>query len=186
MTGDIGSGKSRVSAYLRDKLNFKNYSTGDLQRHIAKQKNLTTLELNHLSEKDESIDHEIDGFTKSLRDTKEDLIIDSRLAWHFLPTSFKIYLFLEPVVAAERILRDKNRLKESYANFEETLKAIQERQKSEINRFKKMYHVKLNDWNNYDLIINTKKASVREVGTKILTSIELKKNNQKFPKKIFF
>jgi cytidylate kinase len=49
---------------------------------------MTTTELNKYSETHPEIDAEIDSTFKSLTNS-ENLIVDSRLAWFFIPNSFK-------------------------------------------------------------------------------------------------
>ena len=92
ISGDIGSGKSTCGKLLRDQLGFKYLSTGDIQRRIAADMGISTLELNLLSEKDKSIDKKIDDHTRALADSDENYIVDSRLAWHFIPSSYKVFL----------------------------------------------------------------------------------------------
>ncbi len=185
LTGNLGSGKSKVGQYLKDKLGFIFYSTGSIQRKIAQRKNMSTLELNLFSEKNREIDDEIDGFTQSLRHSQENLIIDSRLAWHFIPHSFKVFLYLKHQVAAERIFHDKERKNEYYTTLKDALVSIEERQKSEVERFKKLYQVDLYDFNNYDLILNTEKVTVEEIGETIISFVD-KKVKKKNPHKMFF
>ena len=95
ITGDLGSGKSTVGKILSSKLNYDYYSTGAIQRKIASKYNITTLELNKRSELNTEIDNEIDSWTISLGKSKKRIIVDSRLAWHFIPDSFKVYLTVQ-------------------------------------------------------------------------------------------
>ena len=60
------------------------------------------------------IDHKIDSFTKALGEKKESFVLDSRMAWHFIPKSLKIYLRVQPDVAAKRIFNDQIRFNEKY------------------------------------------------------------------------
>ena len=87
ITGHLGSGKSTIAKMLSKELGFTHYSTGDAQREIARQMGLTTLELNHLADHDASIDEKIDGVFKTLDASGKAYVIDSRLAWHFMPRS---------------------------------------------------------------------------------------------------
>ena len=118
ITGDLGSGKSTVSNLLLKELNYEYIYTGNIQREIAKRYNMTTFELNKYAETHPEIDNEIDNTFKSLNDASN-LIVDSRLAWFFIPRSFKIFLKTNLIVSAHRIAEDNQRENEEYASKEE-------------------------------------------------------------------
>ena len=141
LTGDLGSGKSTVSAILCKTLDYQYIYTGQIQRKIAERYSMTTNELNVYAETHPEIDREIDDTFKSLVDSK-DLIVDSRLAWFFIPDSFKVFLKTNIVVSAQRISGDKERLNENYCSIQEAALKIVERKKSEIKRYKLYYATK--------------------------------------------
>ena len=154
ISGDLGSGKSVLADALVQYWGAERYSTGTIQRKMAEEKGITTLELNKLAETDKSIDDEIDGAFAKLAETETNLVVDSRMAWHFLPHSFKIKLEVNPVLAAERIIA-ANRSNEHYGDFDATLKGLKDRKASERERFLKYYNVDIEDPDNYDLVIET-------------------------------
>ncbi len=168
LTGDLGSGKSTVSAVLCKALDYKYVYTGQIQRKIAERYSMTTNELNVYAETHPEIDREIDDTFKSLVNSK-DLIVDSRLAWFFIPDSFKVFLKTNIVVSAQRISGDKERLNENYRSMQEAALKIVERKKSEVKRYKLYYNVDCLDFTNYDLIIDTTEISPDEVCQIILT-----------------
>jgi cytidylate kinase len=61
LTGDLGSGKSAVSSILCEITGFEYLSTGRIQRKIAENMGMDTLELNRLADTDPSIDERIDS-----------------------------------------------------------------------------------------------------------------------------
>ena len=154
ISGDLGSGKSVLASALVNYWSAESYSTGRIQRKMADERGITTLELNKLAETDKSIDDEIDGNFKKLSETDVNLVIDSRMAWHFIPESFKIKLEVNPVLAAERIIA-ANRDNEKYGDFNATLRGLKDRKASERDRFQKYYGVDIEDQDNYDLVIET-------------------------------
>jgi cytidylate kinase len=154
ISGDLGSGKSVLADALVNYWNAERYSTGVIQRKMAEERGITTLELNKLAETDKSIDDEIDGAFAKLSETQTNLVVDSRMAWHFLPQSFKIKLEVNPILAAERIIA-ANRTHEKYGDFDATLKGLKDRKASERERFLKYYGVDIEDQDNYDLVIET-------------------------------
>ncbi|OYV20075.1 MAG: hypothetical protein CG439_619 [Methylococcaceae bacterium NSP1-2] len=64
LSGDIGGGKSSVATALQQLTGYEIIGTGTIQRSIAQQRGVTTLELNKISQTDRSIDDEIDSFVK--------------------------------------------------------------------------------------------------------------------------
>ena len=168
LTGDLGSGKSHVSMLLSEKLGVKIISTGSIQREIAVKYGMTTLELNEYTISHPEIDDEIDARVSELQQAKESLIFDSRLAWHFAPKSFKVYLTVDVEEAARRIFNDK-RTGEKYKSFGEAKKQIKARRKSEVERFKNYYHIDYSDLSNYDLIIDTTDTTPGQVCEKIVS-----------------
>ncbi len=167
VTGDIGSGKSAVSRLLQEATGYPLYSTGGLQRRIAERHGMTTLELNQYSETHPEIDDEIDSESIRLGKTDESFIIDSRIAWHFIPHSFKVYLVVDINIAAQRILGDV-RTGEAYDDFGTAVSDIRKRRQSEVDRFRSTYGIDLSDLGNYDQIVDTSDTPPQEVASRVL------------------
>jgi predicted cytidylate kinase len=160
IAGDIGSGKSTVAKKLADWLGVEPHSTGGIQRQLAQQRRLSVLELNKLAEDDPSIDREIDGYLMRL--PTGELVVESRMAWHFVPDTLKLYLYISDGTAARRII-GAQRIDEDYGTIANAARPIMARRRSEIIRFKKYYSVDIDDLRNYDLVIDTTFATVDEV-----------------------
>jgi cytidylate kinase len=148
-------------------MGFKVFSTGAIQRGIAAERGMSTYELNKYMETHPELDAEIDGRLVALSDMSENIIIDSRLAWHFVKDTFKAYLTVDPMIAAERVLRD-DRGAENYSNVEEALRTLDARKKSETLRYSQKYGVDSFNLRNYDIVIDTSVMTPEEVAV-ILT-----------------
>ena len=171
ITGALGSGKSTVAHMLADKMAYIYYSTGNAQRHIAEQMHLTTLELNKLADKDPSIDEKIDSVFKKMNSDGKSYVVDSRLAWHFMPDSFKVKLITDENTAALRIMNDTTRAGERhYETLEDAKQAIISRRQSEVSRFLHTYHVDIENNKMFDLILDTTSLTPEEVCTQILNA----------------
>jgi len=166
MSGDIGSGKSSVATELKQLTGFDIIGTGTIQRAIASKRGLTTLELNEISQTDRSIDDEIDNYVIETGKTKDRLIMDSRLAWHFIPTAFKVFLAVDPVVGAERVFQ-ASRHDEKNISLDITIKNNLKRQTIEDQRFNQLYNIHFRKYGNYDLIIDTSYATPLAIAQKI-------------------
>ena len=174
IAGSLGSGKSSTAKKLSEILNYKHFSTGDFMRSIADERGVPLTELNKMAENDNSIDKILDDRNVEVG-KMTDVVLDSRLGFHFIPESFKVYLELDPDVASERILHDKNfnpnRNKEASGSFD-TPESIKEkinfRLESERKRYKELYGIEDNTAReNFDLVINTEKIPLEEVCKKI-------------------
>jgi predicted cytidylate kinase len=160
IAGDIGSGKSTIARAVAARIGVEPLSTGGIQRQLAATRGINTLELNRLAESDPSIDREIDDYLRALPDGP--LVVESRMAWHFVPGTYRVFLYILPAAAAERIL-GASRSDESYRHVEEAITLLQERRNSEIGRFRKYYGVDISDLRNYDLVIDTTHIGVDRV-----------------------
>ncbi|MFZ2681611.1 MAG: AAA family ATPase [Patescibacteria group bacterium] len=168
-----GAGKSTIKNLLATKLGLKSYSMGDMRGEIAKAKSLTIDELNDLSLNDATSDKQVDEFQKHLGETEDNFIIDGAMSWHFIPHSRKIFLTVDPQIAAARIFADRhnnpNRNDEpEYANEAETQQKLAARATQNDARYQKWYGVGYLDQNNYDLVIDTTTLTTPEVMQKIL------------------
>ncbi|NLC18922.1 MAG: dephospho-CoA kinase, partial [Clostridiales bacterium] len=143
ITGNLGSGKSTICRLMSDKYGFEVYSTGKIQRELARQMNMTTLELNQLMCSDKKYDNMIDDETAriSRENRDKDIIFDSRLAWHFVEYSFKVFVSVSLDVAAERVMKDQRGNVESYSSLEEARKLLAERATTERKRYKEIYNL---------------------------------------------
>jgi predicted cytidylate kinase len=175
ISGKAGSGKSTVAKEVAKELKLKHYSIGDLMRQIAKEKNISLMELSKLAEKDKSIDMELDKKNIELRE-KDNFVIDGRLTAYFNPyAELKVFLDCGDKVRAERILKDK-REDEKSKNINGLIKKIKQREQSERKRYRKLYNVDYYDKKLYNLIINTTNLSIKEVVEKIIKSIDKKQH----------
>lgn len=176
LSGKPGSGKSTTAKLLSERLGFERFSSGDLFRKIAKERGLNVLEINQAAETEKEIDHLVDQRLRDLGETGDNLVVDSRMAWHWMPYSFKVYLDLDLVEAARRITAgmDEERMEAEHIpeDPEEYAKQLQERLDSEAKRYKSLYGQNPYDLNNYDLVVDTKTNSPEEVVQIILTAYQ--------------
>jgi len=175
IAGKLGSGKSSTAKRVAEILSYKHFSTGDFFRAIAEKRGVSLVDLNKLAETDLSIDKEADDRNIEIG-SMEDVVLDSRLGFYFIPLSFKVFLDISPEIAAKRILEDKknnlNRSKESTGAFdteENILNSISERLTLEKNRYKELYGIEDNTSPlHFNLVINTEENPLEEVSKKIV------------------
>src|SRR3989344_7806659 len=167
ITGTLGSGKSSTAERVAAKLGFGRFSSGDFMRKLAVEMGISLNELSIKAQTDPAIDIKIDDEVKKAGEL-EKIVIDSRLAFHWIPESFKVYLDLPPEIAKERILNNlkENSLRrqsEDSLTSEEIYTKIIHRLESEKKRYMELYGVNHSDKNNFDLVIDTNKNNLNQV-----------------------
>ncbi len=171
LTGDLGSGKSTVSDLIVRLTGAEYYSTGRICRAIADKHGIDVVAMNRYMETHPEIDKEIDDGIAALSDVDRKMIIDSRMAWHFVRDTFRLYLSVDPDVSAARIFA-AGRSTENFSTVEETAKKIAERKESEKRRYLDLYHVDYTDLSNYSLVVDTTYATPTEVAELVLSVAE--------------
>ena len=171
ITGCLYSGKSSVAKAISEALDYTYFSVGELQRKLAVEKGMSITEYNKYM-LDNNLDHEVDNKTMEIGREKENFIFDARLAWHFIPDSFKIYLKIDLDVAVERAMKNERGESEKYDSKKEAKEKITERRRLEVSRFKDIYNVDIDNDNNYDLVVDTSHISVEDVIEKIISYIK--------------
>ncbi len=172
IAGAVGSGKSSTAKRLAELLAYEHFSSGDFFRKIARERGLSIEDLNVAAEGQQDIDHEVDRLLEKMGQEKHHLIIDSRLAYHWIPDSFKVFLALDHDTAAERIytqMQTEGRVSQTASSVEEVRKNIDMRVESEKKRYANLYSIDIGDTSHFDLVINTKEHTLEEVADEIYT-----------------
>ena len=173
ISGLHGTGKSTIAKLIAEKLKIQYYSTGQIFRDFAQEMNMTLEEFTKYVEENPDIDKKLDNKIIDIAH-KGNIIIDSQLSGHILKTiaDFKILLTCSLETRIKRMAdRDDN-------NYEEKVKETMIREKSELERFKRLYNIDLNNQEEldqlYDLIIDTENLTIEDILNKILSFIEKK------------
>lgn len=167
LSGKPGSGKSSTADRVAEMLGYTRYSSGDFVRELIRKRKMTLAQFNTLAEAKPEVDHEIDDELRKLRD-QNDIVIDSRLGFYWIPESFKVYLDLDPDVAIARIYKDTNlnTLRSTSGEgttMDDVIEQVESRMQNEKRRFKKLYGINPYATANFDLIIDTSRHSPQTV-----------------------
>jgi predicted cytidylate kinase len=172
ISGEPGAGKSTVAKIISKKLKLKYFSIGSFLRELALKRNKGIVEINKFAEENLEIDKYLDSKLVEIS-KKDNYVVDSRIAFYFIPRSVKIFLKCDEKIAAKRILKQINnskntRVNENYKNLKEVIESIRLRKESELKRYKKIYSIIYNDLKNYDLVINTTMLTPKKTAKIIL------------------
>jgi cytidylate kinase len=168
LSGKPGSGKSSTADKVAELLGYTRHSSGDMVRKVLSKKKMTLEEYNSKAENDHDLDSQIDTELRRLRE-KNDIIVDSRLAFYWIPESFKVYLDLELDVATARIFKDavsntsRSSVGTSSTSLHEVSRQVKKRMLAEQNRFRQLYGVDPFDKNHFDLIVDTSRNDPQSV-----------------------
>ncbi len=177
ITGNLGSGKSSIGKVLKEK-GYEIVSTGNIFRELAMEKGLSVEEFNKQVNEatrrgDRSVDQMIDDTTARIGRERDNIMFDSRLAWNFVPDSFKVFVITDIDEASRRVFNDSVRANsESYESQEACKKALVHRQEMESVRFKEIYEIDYYDMSNYNLVIESTNAAPAEIAAEILEKLE--------------
>ncbi len=171
VAGRPGSGKSSVARELSRRMGLDHISAGDFMREMADERNVSVHVFGKLAEEDPAIDRAIDERSRVIGETKEAFVLDARLAWHFVPESYKVFLDVDSDVAAARIFRDERKSEVENVDLDRTRQNTSKRAESETKRYAQYYGVDYLDSTNYDLVIDTSYRTVEEVVDLIVSAV---------------
>ena len=183
VTGKPCSGKGTASKLFAKKYKFDYICTGDMFRAIANELGFKSV-LEFQQQGDiESADKMVDRQTAELgkKHADENIIIDSRLAWHFIPNSFKVFIDIDWDTAAERLI-EAGREHEQASNLEQAKELLETRWQVENERYSRIYNTNNLNLCKYDLIISSKDKKPEHIAKEIYKAyknfIKSKKNNK--------
>jgi len=163
ISGDLASGKSRITDLLQKSLNYEIYRNGEYVRKLAKEKGMDITSFNEYLNSHPEIDQQIEKSAAIYAKDHDNLIIDARLGWYAVPESFKVYLKVDIDVAAQRAFEDeKRKATEKFETIEEQKQDMIRRFNLENERYWKLYHVHKEDMANYDLVVDTTNITPQE------------------------
>ena len=174
ISGKPGSGKSTVAKLLAKKLRYTHHSAGNMQREIAKERNLTILQLGKLEAKSDKLDHLIDKRQERLGKQKDNFVIDGWLSAKFIPHAFKVFLDVNADEAVRRRLTQK-RKEEQYETRAQAKAHMQQREAVSRRRWLRYYHFDYTKKSNYDAFISTTKKKPESIASQIIKMIKKKR-----------
>lgn len=167
IAGLAGTGKSALCKAIQAELGWKKYSAGDLLRQMAAERGMTINEIDEAARHDSSIDHALDDRTTALGQNEQDFVIDGRLAWKFIPHSFKIFMTCDEEIRLSRVAHRDG------ISIETARERTKHREEAITDRYKTHYNIdNFLDPKNFDLCLDTTSMSVEEELRLVLEKIK--------------
>lgn len=162
------SGTSTIWKLLSEKLDHKFMSSWNIMRSWALKLWYSIYDFeDKIIKNDDSFDVKLDKKVADFWINNNDFIFESRLAWHFIPDSFKIYLKCED---AERYNRIHKR---EWSLLDDIIKKTKKREDEVTERYAKIYP-NINfppDEKIFDLVIDSTNFLQNEVLEQILEKL---------------
>jgi len=168
ISGLPGSGKSTVSRILAERMKLSYMNAGDIFRSLAQKKGMTLEEFGVFAEQNPNVDRAIDKKIVEIA-KKGGAILEGRLSGVMLERngvkSTKVWIDAPLKVRAERVAKRETKA------IEFVVGEIQERERSEWDRYFKLYNVDLNDLSFYDIIIDSAPITADDVANQVQKAV---------------
>lgn len=158
LSGTPGAGVSTVAKKLAERLRYQYFSAGDIFRATAEKHGTSVQALAERARTDTGIDREIDELVQELGIKHTRLIIDSRLAYHWVHRAFKVHLQVSPEVGASR---RGEPLTEVLASWE-----------NKKRRYQDLYGLDIENTKAFSLVINTEHKEIDEVVEEVFVAYQ--------------
>ncbi|MEK7630396.1 MAG: cytidylate kinase family protein [Patescibacteria group bacterium] len=172
LSGDLGAGKTTVSALLAQKLGFTEYYTGGIFREMAEEVGKTIEEFYAEMKDNPELERTIDAEQERIIRKEDNIIVQGRIAAFLAPETpkFKVFFVCNPEEAAKRIQKLP---KYNHLTIEEIVKLNEGRVTTERERYRLLYPYIENhlDESKFDLVIETSFATPAEVCEIIITNL---------------
>jgi CMP/dCMP kinase len=152
ISGTPGSGKTTVARLLSRRLGVPHVYAGDLYRREAAARGVSLEEFNRLSERDHSIDRQLDAQMAEYA-RRGNAILEGRLAAFVARQegvdALKVFLAASDAVRAQRVAQREGK------DWQQVLEQNRTRQRSDAMRYQDIYGFDLSDTSIYDLVLHS-------------------------------
>jgi len=158
ISGQVASGKTTIAREVARRINHRFVSIGELFRKIAIERGISLMELHKIAESDPSIDRAVDSVCIE-EARKGNVVIEGHLAAWILKdiANIRIYLKADLEIRARRLASRDNRV------LEEAIEEIRMRERSNRERYMRIYGIDLGDLSIFHLVIDTTHIDMQTV-----------------------
>jgi len=167
--GQAGTGTTTVGEKLAKIIDYTFLSSGNLFREKAKELRIKVDKFEQICINDPKYDLELDKKVLDFGKRNDNIVVDSRLAYHFIPDSTKVKLICNYYIRVKRVAN-----RDGGVPFSVASNKINDRESAAAKRYRKLYGIsRLGSDNKFDLIIETSHRSVSEIATIIISKFKL-------------
>ncbi|OQD59073.1 cytidylate kinase [Methanobrevibacter arboriphilus JCM 13429 = DSM 1125] len=165
--GLAGSGTTTAADVLSKKIDIPFISAGSIFRDMAKEKEMSLIEFSKYAEDNTAIDIELDKRQSEIAKNSENLIVEGRLSAYFVEADLRIWLLAPLDIRAKRVSNRESKSLEVV--IEETII----REESEALRYLDIHNIDINNFDIYDLVLNTNRFNPDSIAEIILTTLKV-------------
>jgi len=166
--GLAGTGTTSVGKMLASNLGHTFLSSGNLFREKSVKLGIEVSKLEKICLTHSKYDLELDKYIEKFGKEKNNFVVESRLAYHFIPDSIKIKFVCDYATRIQRVARRQN-IPTSVVSEETNF-----REQAAKRRYRKLYGVKkLAPDKQFHLIIDTSRRSAEETAAIIVSKFNL-------------
>ena len=162
-----GSGTTTAAKVLSEKLDIPYLSTGSIFRQMAKEHGMSVIEFNKFSENNADIDKELDKRQAEIAYESGNIVVEGRLSAYFIEADLKIWLTAPLDVRAKRISERESKSVDVARN------EIKIREESEASRYMEIHNIDINNYEIYDMILNTDRFNPESISQIILETLKV-------------
>ncbi len=158
ISGPPGSGKTTIAHRLSEATRLRYWSNGEYFRKLAADRGIPFQDFHKYAEFHPEIDKALDEHARKEAE-KGSVVLDGRLSGWLTRdlASLKVYLTAPVEVRLQRVMT-RDRLKR-----EEALASIRQRERSNKQRYLKLYDYDVDSMEIYDIILNTATWDIEDV-----------------------
>lgn len=181
ISGKPCTGKSTMTEIFVEKYGFERIYAGKIFKEEAKKLGIDILDLTKsdlIYEVDKRVDKDLENIYKTR--LNENLIIESRTSWSFMPKAFNVFIDLSDDVMAERLFNSDRSVEERGETLEQAKTKVTERYYTDVARYKKLYNIDCDNLSNYDFVIDNSNLTPEQTADKIYEAyLNFKKQSTK-------
>ena len=164
--GLAGTGTSTLGKELAATLGYDYFSSGDAFRAKAAELGMSLNEFEQLCQRDEQYDKAIDGEVERYGQQNDDFVVESRLAWHFIPDSIKLKLTCDDEIRMQR-LAERDGIAPA-----EAIRQTREREQLIRERYYQYYGIdQFDDDSHFDIILDSTSNPVDILVSQVRTAL---------------
>lgn len=165
--GLAGSGTTTAADVLSKKIDIPFISAGGIFRDMAKEKGMSLLEFSKFAEDNTAIDIELDKRQAEIAKNSENLIVEGRLSAYFVEADLRIWLLAPLDIRANRVSKRESK------SMGVVTEEIIIREESEALRYLDIHNIDINNFDIYDLVLNTNRFDPDSIAKIILTTLKV-------------